>query len=59
MLIFPCQQIMHFPKCNIKYNALLYIIIYSMVTTQHYLTKQNFIENFQNVSNPKRETSFM
>ena len=30
-----------------------------MVTTQHYLTKQNFIENFQNVSNPKRETSFM
>ena len=50
MLIFPYQQFMHFPNCNIKYDAfsyiIIYIYIYIKVTTQQFLGKYSFHRQF-------------
>ena len=50
---FPCQIFMHFPICNIKHDALSYIVIYSRVTTQHFLRKHNSTNNFPKCVSPK------
>ena len=44
---------MHFPISNIKHDALSYIVIYSRVTTQHFLRKHNSTNNFPKCVSPK------